>query len=368
MANNSESASTDELFVLSELDATVAPRSKKRRGTQEIAVEDMPGIHPAILADHAVMTGWRRAFHADPEVGFDEHRTSARVAELLASWGIEVTRGKFGGATGVVGTLEGKTPSALRIGLRADMDGLPMTEMSDPEKVPHRSTNGAIHACGHDGHMTMLLGAAKYLAATRDFSGTVTFFFQPNEEGVVNGTMYPEGASGGELMVKQGLFKAHPCDQIYGIHNWPELPSGQLGVKTGALMVGPRRSKCEPTPGRPAHACDLRPAAATRRAGCRRGRRTTLSSRSGAKTGTARCPTCASTRSSRAATSSLRCSRSSRAPPSPSTRSSSPSRSSTRAAPSTSRQRRPSSGAPFVALTRTRAARCKSGFERSPRW
>ena len=160
------------------------------------------------------------------------------VAKLLASWGIEVAVGTCGGPTAVVGTLKGKTPSERSIGLRADLDALPMREDSSQ---PYRSSNeGAHHGCGHDGHTSMLLGAAKYLAATRDFSGTVHFFFQPNEEatGEFQGERVEHalGQSGGELMVRQGVFKLFPCDQVYGMHNWPALEAGTVGVKAGALM------------------------------------------------------------------------------------------------------------------------------------
>jgi metal-dependent amidase/aminoacylase/carboxypeptidase family protein len=121
----------------------------------------------------------RRDLHAHPEIGFEEHRTSARIAELLAGWGVEVTRGV--GGTGVVGVLEGKR-AGRSIGLRADMDALPMDELTN---LPYRSTSpGVFHGCGHDGHVTMLLGAARYLAERRDFAGRVVFIFQPAEEGL----------------------------------------------------------------------------------------------------------------------------------------------------------------------------------------
>ena len=169
------------------------------------------------------MTAWRRDIHAHPELGFEEVRTSAIVAEKLASWGIEVHRGWA--KTGVIGVLKGRTDSGRSIGLRADMDCLPMDEVND---FPHRSTvPGKMHACGHDGHTTMLLGAAQYLAETRNFDGTVHFIFQPAEE----------GGGGGEVMVKEGLFDKFPCDEVYGLHNWPLMPAGVIGVRPGPMMA-----------------------------------------------------------------------------------------------------------------------------------
>ena len=129
---------------------------------------------PRIDAFAADLTALRHDFHAHPELGFEEHRTSARIAELLESWGIEVTRGI--GGTGLVGVLHGRGPGR-RIGLRADMDALPMEELTN---LPYASKNaGVFHGCGHDGHITMLLGAARYLAETRAFDGTAVFIFQP---------------------------------------------------------------------------------------------------------------------------------------------------------------------------------------------
>jgi hippurate hydrolase len=177
---------------------------------------------PAIQALSDEMTAWRRDFHAHPETGFEEVRTSGLVAQRLASWGIEVHRGL--GKTGVVGVLKGKQAGGS-IGIRADMDALPMDEEGD---VPHRSTiKGKFHGCGHDGHTTMLLGAAKHLAKTRDFKGTVHFIFQPAEEGL----------AGGKAMVEEGLFEQFPCDEVYGLHNWPELPFGQAAARGGPIMA-----------------------------------------------------------------------------------------------------------------------------------
>ncbi|WP_159993844.1 M20 aminoacylase family protein [Roseomonas sp. 18066] len=169
------------------------------------------------------ITTWRRDFHAHPEIGFEEVRTSGIVAEKLEAWGLEVHRGI--GRTGVVGVLRGSRPGNRSIGLRADMDALPMPELND---IPHRSQNpGKMHACGHDGHTAMLLGTAKHLAATRDFAGTVHFIFQPAEEGL----------TGALAMVEDGLFQRFPCDAVYGIHNLPTLPLGTVAVRPGTVLA-----------------------------------------------------------------------------------------------------------------------------------
>ncbi|WP_371421981.1 M20 aminoacylase family protein [Tardiphaga sp.] len=175
---------------------------------------------------HPEMTAWRRDFHAHPEIGFEEERTSALVAERLSEWGIEVHRG-FGG-TGVVGVIRGRHQAAgsnRAIGLRADMDALPMEEGNG---FAHRSQNpGRMHACGHDGHTTMLLGAAKYLAETRNFAGTVHLIFQPAEEGL----------AGAKAMMDDGLFERFPCDSIYAIHNSPDMPLGTVKALTGTALA-----------------------------------------------------------------------------------------------------------------------------------
>jgi hippurate hydrolase len=175
---------------------------------------------------HAEMTDWRRDFHAHPEIGFEEERTSEIVATRLADFGIEVHRGL--GKTGVVGVLRGTRESAggnRAIGLRADMDALPMEEAN---AFGHRSqTTNRMHACGHDGHTTMLLGAAKYLAETRNFAGTVYLIFQPAEEGL----------AGAKAMLDDGLFEKFPCDAVYGIHNSPDLPLGTVKALTGTTMA-----------------------------------------------------------------------------------------------------------------------------------
>jgi amidohydrolase len=166
----------------------------------------------------------RHDLHAHPEIGFEEVRTSNIVANLLEGWGITVHRGL--GGTGVVGELKGKHDGNRRIGLRADMDALPIQEETG---LPYSSTvPGKMHACGHDGHTTILLGAARYLAETRDFAGTAVFVFQPAEEGL----------GGARAMLKDGLFKKFPCDEIYGLHNAPNRKPGRVSVFPGAAMAG----------------------------------------------------------------------------------------------------------------------------------
>lgn len=173
---------------------------------------------------HEEMTAWRHDLHAHPELGFEEYRTSDVVAAKLESFGIEVHRGLAG--TGVVGVLKSGS-SGKTIGLRADMDALPILERGEGER-PHRSANaGVMHACGHDGHTTMLLGAAKYLAETKNFDGTVHFIFQPAEE----------GKGGGDRMVKEGLFEQFPCDTVFGMHNIPGIPVGSFAVSPGPMMA-----------------------------------------------------------------------------------------------------------------------------------
>ncbi len=176
-----------------------------------------------IRASHAELTEIRRTIHANPEIGMEEWQTAALVAQKLESWGIEVHRGV--GRTGVVGVLRNGN-GARSIGLRADMDALPMQEASG---APYASSKpGMMHACGHDGHTTMLLGAAKYLAETKNFNGTVNFIFQPGEEGM-----------GGALaMLNDGLFQRFPCNAIYGMHNRPNLELGAFAIRPGATAAG----------------------------------------------------------------------------------------------------------------------------------
>jgi hippurate hydrolase len=169
------------------------------------------------------MTAWRRDLHAHPETAFEEHRTSEFVAGKLETFGIEVVRGLAG--TGVVGVLKGKREGARALGLRADMDALDIHEQTN--RAWASKTPGKMHACGHDGHTTMLLGAARYLAETRDFAGTAFFIFQPAEEN--------EG--GGRVMVEDGLFERFAMQEVYGLHNWPGMPVGQIGVREGPMMA-----------------------------------------------------------------------------------------------------------------------------------
>jgi hippurate hydrolase len=169
------------------------------------------------------LTAIRRDLHAHPEIGFEEVRTSGIVADKLTSWGIEVHRGL--GGTGVVGVLKGKGTGGKKIGLRADMDALPMEENTN---LKWRSTiPGRFHGCGHDGHTTMLLGSARYLAETRNFDGTVHFIFQPAEEGL----------GGARAMIKDGLFQKFPCDEVYGLHNAPDLNHGEIAILPGPAMA-----------------------------------------------------------------------------------------------------------------------------------
>jgi hippurate hydrolase len=178
----------------------------------------------SIRAFHAELRDLRRDIHAHPELAFQEARTSSLVADRLSAWGIEVHRGLA--RTGVVGVIRGrKAGSGRAIGLRADMDCLPMHETGS---VPYRSRHeGRMHACGHDGHTAMLLGAARYLAETRRFDGTAYLIFQPAEE----------GGGGGQVMVKEGLFEKFPANEVYALHNWPGLPPGKIAVGTGPMMA-----------------------------------------------------------------------------------------------------------------------------------
>ncbi|MGE5129295.1 MAG: M20 aminoacylase family protein [Sphingomonadaceae bacterium] len=180
-------------------------------------------IDSRITRLHEEMTAWRRDIHAHPELGFQETRTSDLVAAKLESFGLEVHRGV--GKTGVVGVLRAGS-GKKSLGLRADMDALPIHEANT---FAHRSRNdGRMHACGHDGHTAMLLGAAKHLAATKAFDGTVNFIFQPAEEGL----------GGAQAMLADGLFERFPCEAVFGMHNRPSLPVGSFAVRAGPMMAG----------------------------------------------------------------------------------------------------------------------------------
>lgn len=174
--------------------------------------------------DAASMIEWRRDFHRHPETAFEEHRTSARIAELLSGWGLSVRSGV--GGTGVVATLEGSQSGARAIGFRAEMDALPMAEKTN---LPHRSLrDGIFHGCGHDGHAATLLGAASYLARRRDLAGTVHFIFQPAEETL----------KGSLAMLGDGLLSAAPMDEVYALHNMPQRRPGSVGVRSGSILSG----------------------------------------------------------------------------------------------------------------------------------
>ncbi|HWL75182.1 MAG TPA: amidohydrolase, partial [Burkholderiaceae bacterium] len=177
----------------------------------------------AIFPHHEGLTALRRDLHANPEIGFEEHRTAALVAERMRQLGIEVHTGV--GKTGVVGVLHGaKSASGRSIALRADMDALPLVEENEFAHVSVKP--GLMHGCGHDGHTTMLVGAAEYLARTRKFDGTVYFVFQPGEEGY----------AGAKAMIDDGLFERFPAEEVYAMHNWPPLPAGQIGLNSGPMM------------------------------------------------------------------------------------------------------------------------------------
>jgi hippurate hydrolase len=188
-----------------------------------------------VAAIHPEITEWRRDLHAHPELQYDVHRTAAAVAEKLRAFGCdEVVTGI--GRTGVVGVIRGRRPARGGkgvIGLRADMDALPIEEEN---QVPYRSTvPGKMHACGHDGHTAMLLGAAKYLAETRNFAGTAVMIFQPAEE----------GGAGGRAMVQDGLMERFAIEEVYGMHNYPGLPVGQFAMRTGPIMAAADRITIE---------------------------------------------------------------------------------------------------------------------------
>jgi amidohydrolase len=181
-----------------------------------------------LRSQHAELAALRRDLHAHPELGFEEHRTAEVVTRELDRLGVEYHAGV--GKTGVVAVIRGKHDESGRsIGLRADMDALPMHEEND---FAHASRfKGRMHGCGHDGHTVMLLGTARYLAATRGFDGTTYLIFQPGEEGF----------AGGKAMVEDGLFERFPADEIYALHNWPGLPPGTIAVRPGPMMAAADR-------------------------------------------------------------------------------------------------------------------------------
>ncbi len=196
------------------------------------APEPYLGQHPAIAAIrawHGDLVTIRRRLHRNPELGFDEHFTADLIAGELQRYGVdEIHRGI--GRTGLVGVIRGREDaSGRRIGLRADMDALPIHEENAFE---HRSQRpGLMHACGHDGHTTMLLGAARHLAAQRNFDGVAHLIFQPAEE----------GGAGAQVMIDDGLFERFPCDSVFAMHNWPGLPPGTIAVKPGPMMAAADR-------------------------------------------------------------------------------------------------------------------------------
>src|SRR5689334_12049539 len=185
-----------------------------------------------VAALHNEIKEWRRDFHAYPELRYDVHRTAGSVAEKLKSFGCdEVVPGI--GRTGVVGIIRGRKPGNKVVGLRADMDALPLEEETG---LPYKSTvPGKMHACGHDGHTAMLLGAAKYLAETRNFAGTAVVIFQPAEE----------GGAGALAMVKDGLISRFGVQQVYGMHNFPGLPVGEFAIRPGPIMAAADRLTIE---------------------------------------------------------------------------------------------------------------------------
>jgi hippurate hydrolase len=166
----------------------------------------------------------RRDFHSHPELGFEEHRTASKIAAYLRALGLPTHTGV--GRTGVVAVIDGESQSSgASVGLRADMDALPITELGN---APYRScVPGRMHGCGHDGHCAMLLGAARYLAQTRRFNGTVYLYFQPGEEGY----------AGAREMIQDGLFERFPAQRVFALHNWPSLPAGHIGLNRGPMMA-----------------------------------------------------------------------------------------------------------------------------------
>ena len=183
------------------------------------------GAYQRLSNWHGELTAFRRDLHAHPELGFEERRTAARVVEALRVAGVDQIHEGIG-KTGVVALVHGRGGVGGRmLGLRADMDALPLTEEND--FAWRSATKGLMHACGHDGHTTMLVGAARYLAATRRFDGTAVLVFQPGEEGF----------AGAKQMIDDGLFERFPVEAIYAMHNWPAMPAGTIGVNAGPVMA-----------------------------------------------------------------------------------------------------------------------------------
>ena len=188
-----------------------------------------------IAAFHPELTALRRDLHAHPEIGFEEHYTAQRVVESLKVCGVDAIHTGIG-KTGVVALIHGRQNASGRMmGLRADMDALPMTEHND---FAWKSTRpGMMHGCGHDGHTAMLVGAARYLAQTRRFDGTAVLIFQPGEEGF----------AGAKAMIDDGLFERFPVQSVYGMHNWPQMPPGTIGINPGPMMAASDRITIEVT-------------------------------------------------------------------------------------------------------------------------
>jgi amidohydrolase len=209
----------DMLTATKEAHSHLAPRCGALPNHEDCSMN----VIPEIKAAQAEIQELRRRIHANPELGFEETQTADLIAENLTRWGIEVHRGF--GRTGIVGVLRVGT-GKRSIGLRADMDALPMQEINE---FPHRSkVPGRMHACGHDGHVAMLLGAARHLARTRDFDGTIVFIFQPAEE----------VGDGAKVMVEEGLFDKFPVDAVFALHNWPSMPVGSFGIRPGTIKAG----------------------------------------------------------------------------------------------------------------------------------
>ena len=197
-----------------------------------LATEDerAAGTYRRLAEWHGELTAFRRDLHAHPEIGFEERRTAARVAEALRVAGVDEVHEGIA-KTGVVGVIHGRRRGGppRAIGLRADMDALPIAE--ENEFAWRSTTRGLMHGCGHDGHTTMLVGAARYLAETRNFDGTAILIFQPGEEGF----------AGAKAMIDDGLFERFPVEAVYAMHNWPALPAGTIGVNDGPMMAAADR-------------------------------------------------------------------------------------------------------------------------------